>query len=406
MGDEPTGGDARRDQPQRLRPPPLDARGRARPPAHRGGRDLGRAGPRGRAGRRAGAAQRRRLAARARQGALLGGRRPDQPRGGARVRICVVGCGAVGSLFAAHLAQLDEVEAWAYDPDQAHVDAINEGGLRISGVSDLHARVRATADADRIPACDYGVVATKSMHTDAAIAATARAFAGAAVCSVQNGIGNEEALAAHCPRVIRGTTFPAGHVVEPGHVEQDTGGRTWIGPFEPKPASMDEVRALADLLTRGGTETLAMEDARGAQWTKLIFNAATNPIGALTGLPHGVACDQPPVRELITGLVDEGKAVATALGVELDSDPDELVDHAREVAYDHKASMLQDVLAERATEIDFLNGGIARFGEQAGVPTPLNRAVWALVKGLEHRTRGAAPPGNPPRQANEEVAKR
>jgi len=126
-----------------------------------------------------------------------------------------------------------------------------------------------------------------------------------------------------------------------------------------------------------------LPDARGAQWTKLIFNAATNPIGALTGLTHGRACEVEPLRRLITGLVDEGKAVADAMGIVLDSDPDELVDHAAKVAYDHKASMLQDVEAGRATEVDFLNGGIVRFGRETGVPTPLNQAIAALMKGLE-----------------------
>jgi 2-dehydropantoate 2-reductase len=298
------------------------------------------------------------------------------------MRVCVVGCGAVGSLFAAHLAGVAEV--WAYDLQRDHVDAINEGGLRISGVSDLVANVRATADAREIPPCEYGIVATKSMHTKPAIAATARVFGAGAVCSVQNGVGNEELIAPHVARVIRGTTFPAGHVVEPGHVVQDTGGKTWIGPFEPKPAAMDEVERLAKALSEGGMETIAMPDSRGAQWTKLIFNAASNPVGALTGLPHGWACEREDIRELVRGLVAEGRAVAGALGVELDSDPDELIDHATRVAHDHKASMLQDVEARRPTEVDFLNGGISRFGREQGVDTPLNDALWALVKGLEH----------------------
>ncbi|HEX6663543.1 MAG TPA: ketopantoate reductase C-terminal domain-containing protein, partial [Gaiellaceae bacterium] len=84
-------------------------------------------------------------------------------------------------------------------------------------------------------------------------------------------------------------------------------------------------------------------------------------------------------------LVDEGKAVAAAQQIELDADPEDLIDHAArpDVAYGHKASMLQDVEARRATEIDYLNGGIVRFGEQHGVPTPLHRTIWALVKGLE-----------------------
>jgi 2-dehydropantoate 2-reductase len=299
------------------------------------------------------------------------------------MRVCVVGCGAVGGLFAAHLAGVDGAEVWAYDLQRDHVDAINEGGLRISGVSDLVADVRATADAAEIPPCEYGIVATKSMHTEAAIAATASVFQGGAVCSVQNGVGNEELIAPHVARVIRGTTFPAGHLVEPGHVEQDTGGKTWIGPFEPKPAAMEEVERLAGTLSEGGMETIAMPDSRGAQWTKLIFNAATNPVGALTGLPHGWACERADIRELVRGLIAEGRAVADSLGVELDSDPDDLVDHATRVAHDHKASMLQDVEARRLTEVDFLNGGISRFGRELGVDTPLNDALWALVKALE-----------------------
>ena len=300
------------------------------------------------------------------------------------MRVCVVGCGAIGSLFAAHLAQVDEAEVWAYDLQRDHVDAINSGGLRISGESDLVGEVLATTDPAQIPRCEYGIVATKSMHTEAAIAATASAFEDAAVCSVQNGVGNEELVAKHVPRVIRGTTFPAGHLVEPGHVAQDTGGKTWIGPFEPKPAAMDEVERLGEALSAGGMETLAMPDARGAQWTKLIFNAASNPVGALTGLPHGWACERDDIRALVRGLVAEGRAVADALGVELDSDPDELIDHATRVAHDHKASMLQDVEARRPTEVDFLNGGISRFGRGEGIDTPLNDALWALVKGLEH----------------------
>ena len=129
----------------------------------------------------------------------------------------------------------------------------------------------------------------------------------------------------------------------------------------------------------------AVADARGPQWRKLIFNAATNPIGALTGLTHGRVCEQPELRQLVTGLVNEGKAVAAAQRIELGEDPEELIDHAAkpEVAYDHKASMLQDVEARRATEIDYLNGGIVRFGDEHGVPTPLNRGIWALVKGME-----------------------
>jgi 2-dehydropantoate 2-reductase len=301
------------------------------------------------------------------------------------VRVCVVGCGAVGSLFAANLAQLDDVEVWAYDLAQEHVDAINRDGLRLSGAGDVVGRLRATTDAGELPQCDFGIVATKAMHTSAAIAATARAFDGGCVATVQNGLGNEEAIAGHVARVIRGTTFPAGKIVAPGHVQWDVKGDTTFGPFEPKPAPTDAVERLAHACTRAGMPATAVPDARGPQWRKVIFNASTNPIGALTGLTHGRVCEDPPLRALVSALVDEGKAVAAAQGIELDADPEELIDHAArpDVAYDHKASMLQDVEARRPTEIDYLNGGIVRFGEEHGVPTPHNRAIWALVRGLE-----------------------
>ena len=301
------------------------------------------------------------------------------------MRVCVVGCGAVGALFAANLAQLDDVEVWAYDVWREHVDAINRDGLRLSGAGDVVGRLRATAEAGELPPCDFGIVATKSMHTRTAAAATAHTFEAGSVCSVQNGVGNEEAIAEHVERVIRGTTFPAGGIVGPGQVEWEVKGGTTIGPFEPRPAPMAEIERLADACTRAGMPTEAVADARGPQWRKLIFNAATNPIGALTGLSHGRVCEDPALRALVSTLVDEGKAVAAAQGIELDEDPEELIDYAArpDVAYDHKASMLQDVEARRETEIDFLNGGVVRFGREHGVPTPLNEAITALIKGLE-----------------------
>ncbi len=301
------------------------------------------------------------------------------------MRLCVVGCGAVGSLFAANLARLDDVEVWAYDLDAGHVAAINERGLRLSGAGDVVGQVQATTDPGELPECELGLVATKSMHTGAAVGAAAGALASASVASVQNGVGNEEVIAEHVEKVIRGTTFPAGRIVEPGHVQWDVKGDTTLGPFEPSPAPMAEVVRLAEACTRAGLPTNAVPDARGPQWRKLIFNAATNPIGALTGLSHGRVCERPDLRRLVTALDDEGKAVCAAPGIERDADPEALIDHAAkpEVAYDHKASMLQDVEARRQTEIDYLNGGIVRFGREHGVPTPLNEAITALIKGLE-----------------------
>jgi 2-dehydropantoate 2-reductase len=301
------------------------------------------------------------------------------------LKVCIIGCGAVGSLFAAHLARKGEAEVWAYDVRKDHVEAIRNNGLRISGAADFSATLNATSDPKELPRCDYGIVATKAIHTRSAIAQVARAFdQNSAVCSVQNGVGNEEIIAEHVKYVIRGTTFPAGHPIAPGHIGFDIKGDTWIGPFEPTDTPMSKVEELAGLITRSGMNVIPLQDARGAQWTKLIFNAATNPVGALTLLHHGAATRFGPTGQLFNDLIAEGEAVARVLGIELHGDPRTLVQKGANAPGKHRASMLQDVLAQRQTEVDFMNGAIVKWGEKNGIPTPLNKAVWELMKGLEH----------------------
>jgi 2-dehydropantoate 2-reductase len=301
------------------------------------------------------------------------------------LKVCIVGCGAVGSLFAAHLGRKGDAEVWAYDVWKDHVEAIRTHGLRISGAADFTAKLNATSNPSDLPRCDYGIVATKAIHTGSAMFQVARAFdENSAVCSVQNGVGNEEIIAEHVKYVIRGTTFPAGRPITPGHIGFDIKGDTWIGPFEPTNTPMSKVEELAGLITRSGMNTIALPDARGAQWTKLIFNAATNPVGALTLLHHGAATRFGPTGQLFNDLIVEGEMVARALGIELHGDPRALVDKGANAPGKHRASMLQDVLAKRPTEVDFMNGAIVKWGEKTGVPTPLNKAIWELVKGLEH----------------------
>ena len=301
------------------------------------------------------------------------------------MRICVIGCGAVGSLFAAHLAKAGEVEVWAYDVWKEHIEAIRKNGLRLSGAADFTARLSASSDARELPRCDYGIVATKAIHTQSAITQVAHIFdEKSAVCSVQNGVGNEEIIAERVKHVIRGTTFPAGHPIAPGHIGYDIKGDTWIGPFEPTNTPIAQVEELAGLITRSGMNTIALKDARGAQWTKLIFNASTNPVGALTLLHHGAATRFEPTGQLFNDLIAEGEAVAKKLGIELHGDPCQLVQKGASAPGKHRASMLQDVLAKRQTEVDFMNGAIVQWGEKVGVPTPLNKALWQLIKGLEH----------------------
>jgi 2-dehydropantoate 2-reductase len=301
------------------------------------------------------------------------------------VRFCIVGCGALGSVFAAHLARLDDVEVYVYDTFEEHTHAINERGLQIRGAAEFTVRLHATSQPREIPPCDFGIFATKSSHTRVAIEQTAHIFGtSGAVCSVQNGLGNEEIIAEHVKYVIRGATTLAAHLIGPGHAAFEFYSDLWIGPFEPSGTPYARVEQVAKILNRAGLRVVPLQDARGAQWTKLIFNAAVNPVGALTRLHHGAATRFPPTGTIYEALLQEGESVARALGITLHGDARQMIAEGASAPGKRNVSMLLDVMAQRPTEVDFVNGAIADLGEKLGVPVPLNRALWQLVKGLEH----------------------
>ena len=231
----------------------------------------------------------------------------------------------------------------------------------------------------------FGIFATKSRHTRAAAQQTAHLFReSGAICSVQNGLGNEEIIAQHNNLVIRGATTLAAHLIAPGHAGFEFYSALWIGPFEPSGIPYGRVVQLAEIMNRAGLKVVPLEDARGAQWTKLIFNSAVNAVGALTQLHHGAATRFAPTAALYEAVLEEGEAVAKALDIPLHGDPREMIEEGASKPGKRKASMLQDVLAQRPTEIDFVNGAIADRGEEIGVPVPLNRALWQLMKGIEY----------------------
>lgn len=298
------------------------------------------------------------------------------------MKVCIIGCGGVGSIYGAHLALRDNVEVWAYDSNSSHVDAINQAGLRIIGDQQCTASVKATTDASKLPDCDFGIIATKVYHTREAIAATAHALRNGIICSVQNGVGNEDVIGEYLPDIISGATLLGGHITAPGVVNYDTQGTTWIGVGGGE-VPLRSLKNFAQELSRSGLETVVVKDIKAMKWAKLIFNAAANPLCALTSLPFGEVYKQPSLNTLMLGLAREGMAVAQAMGIQLDSNPIEMLDKASESAASHIPSMLSDVMSQRKTELAALNGGIVKYARQMGLPCPLNEAIVGLVSGLE-----------------------
>jgi 2-dehydropantoate 2-reductase len=165
------------------------------------------------------------------------------------------------------------------------------------------------------------------------------------------------------------------------HVEYILDTATWIGPY--RDTTREDAQRVADLIVESGLKAEAFDDLRPAQWSKLIFNATVNSVAALTGLPHDPHFAGEPLGPLVHALVDEGKATAAAVGVELWEDPWEMNVLATQRGHAHRPSMLEDVEAERPTEIDLITGALVREAERMDVPVPLHRALYALVKAKE-----------------------
>jgi 2-dehydropantoate 2-reductase len=299
-------------------------------------------------------------------------------------RVCIVGAGVIGSLFAGHLALVCDVSVLTRRRE--HAEALNRDGLRVSGKSDRHARVTATDDPGKLPPFDVAIVATKASGLEPAAEALEGRFPEATVMTVLNGIGAEEVVRTHGDwPIVSGVTFMSGTRHSDTHVEYILDTETWLGPYEDTP--FETVRDIADTIVASGLRAEALPDLRSAQWSKLIFNAAVNPVAALTGLSHDFHFadeDEPTdLGRLVHGLVTEGKAVAAAAGIELHDDPWEMNVLATQRGSAHYPSMLEDVDANRQTEIELITGSLVREAERHDVSVPLHAMLYGLVRGRE-----------------------
>src|SRR6266404_8410619 len=232
-------------------------------------------------------------------------------------KVCIIGCGAIGSLYAAHLARVAEV--WAFVRRDDHAEALNREGLHVTGSHEFAVKLKATANPVELPDFDFGIVATKASQVEESIRPIGHRFDKGALLSAQNGLGCEEIVARHTRGyVIRGTTFMSGTRHSDTHVQYELDTPTWMGPFEPSGTPYPVVVELAEMICRGGLRAEPLQDARPAQWAKLVFNAAVNSVAALTELPHCPAFAEEnnlsDLGHLLHALIDEGVRVAAALG--------------------------------------------------------------------------------------------
>lgn len=307
------------------------------------------------------------------------------------MKIAVIGAGAMGCLFGGRLAQAEH-DVVLVDVLQPQIDALNERGLLLTddnGPSRI--RIQAARAAELSGPRELLIFLTKALHTAAAARDAKHVFGPESwALTVQNGIGNDDAIAAHLgrERLAVGMTNYSADLVGLGRVATQGFGeiRVWAAD-QPSP----RVCEIATCLNDAGLVCRVDPDVRTAIWEKVTFNAAMNAVAAITRLPVEGLADDADARNLLGRIVEEASAVARAAGHAVDpAHVWAVIDAAFAAHRQHKPSMLQDILAGRPTEIDAINGAIVRQGRAYGISAPYNDAVASLVRLIERSARGTS----------------
>jgi 2-dehydropantoate 2-reductase len=301
------------------------------------------------------------------------------------MKIAIMGAGAMGSMTGGLLKEAGE-DVCLYSTNIQHIARIRKDGLILEGIGgERIVPIEATDAIEDIGPAVLIIIFVKSYDTEAAAEAAVKIAAKeTTVLTLQNGLGNVEILEKvfGSRRVLAGTSDAAATIIEPGRIRHTAHGNIYIGETDGR--ITERVEKIVSLFKAGGFKTYASENVMGLIWTKLIFNLAINPLGAILRAKCRSLIDNEPSRATMKLIVEEALGVAAAKGIRL------LYDDMLQAAYDLAeknansfSSMVQDMFKGKKTEIDFISGAVVREGQKIGIPTPVNQTMCYLVKALE-----------------------
>jgi len=302
------------------------------------------------------------------------------------VNIAIVGVGAMGSLCA-YLLYKAGYNPWLLDKYQERVDAVKKDGLRVEGVTGKHhiALHKITTKPEEIGIVDLVIIFVKAYDTEKALRGAVSLIGDKTlVLTLQNGLNNLEKITdiTGKSRVIGGITAHGATQLGYGYIRHAGVGETVIGSL--KGEEIKEISKIKELLDSCGMKTSITDDVEGTIWSKLIINAAINPLTALTLLKNGEIIEYSELLDVQQRVVEEGCAVARAKGVTIHyRDPVEKVKDVCRATAPNKSSMLQDIVSGKRTEIDYISGAIVSEGSNYHIPTPYNDILTRLVRALE-----------------------
>ncbi|MGE1061468.1 ketopantoate reductase family protein [Megasphaera paucivorans] len=305
------------------------------------------------------------------------------------MKICMLGCGALGSTIGGTLAQ-GGAEVYFVDPWQEHVEAIQKMGLKLTDEKkDWFVPIDARTSPQGIGPVDLVIVLVKSFQTKKIVENVKTSDligADTVVMSLQNGLGNEETIAEvlGADKVVSGKTYVGGRLIGPGYVSAGVKGKyTYIGELDGK--KTERIQRIAEEFNKAGLLCEVSDNIKGLIWDKLLINVAAGALCAITRLPYGPLYEEPVIQDCAEAAIAEAISVAKAAGVKLKSEDPQYPWFAASQGLPptFKTSMLQSIESKRPTEIDFINGSIVEWGKKYGIPTPVNQTLVACVKGIE-----------------------
>lgn len=308
------------------------------------------------------------------------------------LKVSVVGAGALGSLIGGLLAEAGASVVLVNPRRKEHIDAINEKGLTIitSHGEERTIKCQATTAFDKVGTVDLLILGAKAPQTEVAMKSSLPMIAKETIAiSLQNGIGCEEIMGEviGAEKVIGALTMQGGEYHGPGRIYHNDNLPTYIGELDQQ--ETERAKKLADIFNAAGIETILCPDIRQYIWSKVLFCLALDPMSAICRFKVGELFDVELVKEVIFEAVQEGVEVARAEGILIDAEAiawvkEQLAEAGTVTRSDSPLSGVQvDILRQRKTDIDFKNGAIVRFGKKHGIPTPVNKTLWAAIKGLE-----------------------
>ena len=302
------------------------------------------------------------------------------------MRVAVLGAGAVGCFHGGMLARAGH--SVMLIGRAMHVDAFRKSGLHFEGLKfNERIPVEASTSVESVRGAKLVLFCVKSTDTDAAAAAMAPFLdADALVANLQNGVDNADRIQARISQpVIPACVYAATEMAGPGHLKHHGRGDLVIGTLGL--ASAEALASVKQCFEAAGVPTVISDNVAGELWAKLVANCAYNAVSAISQLPYGVMIESPGVRELMRDVTGEVAAVAKADGIRMLPDLLERVYAIAKAMPTQKSSTAQDLARGKPSEIDHLNGYIVRRGEALRIATPANRALWALVKLLEGKSK-------------------